>query len=59
MFTKVDLGFYLQRDAIKVNIAKNLNYENINLEKAITLINKKEVEEQESKKKGKKKKGKK
>ena len=52
-------GFYLQRDAIKVNIAKNLNYENINLEKAITLINKKEVEEQESKKKGKKKKGKK
>jgi DNA topoisomerase-1 len=50
-------GFYLQRDAIKVNIAKNLNYENINLEKAITLINKKEVEEQESKKKGKKKKG--
>ena len=28
-------GFYLQRDAIKVNIAKNLNYENIELEKAI------------------------
>ena len=36
-------GFYLQRDAIKVNIAKNLNYENIELEKAIQLITKKEL----------------
>ena len=34
-------GFYLQRDAIKVNIAKNLNYENIELDKAIQLITKK------------------
>jgi DNA topoisomerase-1 len=42
-------GFYLQRDAIKVNIAKNLNYENIELEKAIQLITKKELEEKERK----------
>ncbi|MBT3826265.1 MAG: DNA topoisomerase I, partial [Nitrosomonadales bacterium] len=52
-------GFYLQRDAVKVNIAKNLNYENIKLEKAIALINKKEQEEKEKKKAGKKKAGKK
>ena len=51
-------GFYLQRDLVKVNIAKNLNYENIELDKAITLLNKKELEEKE-KKKSKKKKGKK
>ena len=51
-------GFYLQRDLVKVNIAKNLNYEKIELDKAITLLNKKELEEKE-KKKGKKKRGKK
>ena len=48
-------GFYLQRDAIKVNIAKNLNYENIELEKAIQLITKKELEEKDKKKTAKKK----
>ena len=48
-------GFYLQRDAIKVNIAKNLNYENIELDKAIQLITKKELEEKDKKKTVKKK----
>ena len=48
-------GFYLQRDSIKVNIAKNLNYENIELEKAIQLITKKELEEKDKKKTAKKK----
>ena len=48
-------GFYIQRDLIKVNIAKTVDYESISLEKAIEMLAKKELEEKSKKKPAKKK----
>jgi DNA topoisomerase I len=48
-------GFYIQRGSIKVNIAKNVDPESISLEKSLSLLSKKEIEEQSKKKPAKKK----
>ena len=48
-------GFYIQRGLIKVNIAKNIDPESVSLDKALTLLSKKEIEEQSKKKTTKKK----
>ena len=48
-------GFYIQRGSIKVNIAKNVDPESISLEKSLSLLAKKEIEEQSKKKPVKKK----
>ena len=48
-------GFYIQRDLIKVNISKNVDYESISLDKAIEMLAKKELEEKSKKKPAKKK----
>jgi DNA topoisomerase-1 len=49
-------GFYIQRGTIKVNIAKDVDPESISLEKSLTLLSKKETEEEGKKKKPAKKK---
>jgi len=49
-------GFYIQRGSIKVNIAKDVDPESISLEKSLSLLSKKEIEEESKKKKATKKK---
>ena len=49
-------GFYIQRGSIKVNIAKDVDPESISLEKSLSLLSKKEMEEESKKKKPAKKK---
>jgi DNA topoisomerase-1 len=48
-------GFYIQRGSLKVNIAKNIDPESISLDKSLSLLAKKEIEEQSKKKSTKKK----
>jgi len=48
-------GFYIQRGSIKVNIAKDVDPESISLEKSLSLLSKKEIEEGKKKKPAKKK----
>ena len=42
-------GFYIQRGSIKVNIAKDVDPESITLEKSLSLLSKKEIEEDKKK----------
>ena len=42
-------GFYIQRGSIKVNIAKDIDPESISLEKSLSLLLKKEIEEDKKK----------
>ncbi len=48
-------GFYIQRGSLKVNIAKNIDPESISLDESLSLLAKKEIEEQSKKKSTKKK----
>ena len=43
-------GFYIQRGSLKVNIAKNIDPESISLDESLSLLAKKEIEEQSKKK---------
>ena len=49
-------GFYIQRGSLKVNIAKNVDPESISLEDSLSLLSKKQIEEDNKKKKPAKKK---